>query len=92
MQKKEEMEKTDKVDKISTEGLFERSDKGGTHRKPKHDEYRILMYNFAGVLEAEFEGISDAVANNGVGGTYHGILGCVQGRLKKHAGKIWRRG
>lgn len=76
---------------ISTDWVLERSDKGGTHKKPKHDEYVIGMYNYAGELEAEFEGISDAVANNGVGGTYQGILGCVQGRLKKHAGRIWRK-
>ena len=75
---------------INVSGL-ERSDKGGKHRKYRHGGCRIGMYNFNGVLEREFEDLDDAVTNNTVGATYRGIVDCITGKTKKHAGKIWRK-
>lgn len=77
--------------KINMDNYMHRSDRGRTRKKYKHDNFRIGMYNYAGVLEMEFENLSDAVENNPVGGTYKGILACVKHEIKKHAGKIWRK-
>lgn len=68
-----------------------RSDKGKQHRKYRHGGVRIGMYNFNGELEAEFEDLNAAVERNGVGATYVGIVNCITGKVKKHAGKIWRK-
>ena len=68
-----------------------RSDRGGVHRKYRHGGVRIGMYNYAGELEAEFEDLDAAVAENVVGATYRGIVDCITGKVKKHAGKIWRK-
>lgn len=76
--------------KIEVSGL-ERSDKGGVHKKYRHGGVRIGMYNFNGELEAEYADIDVAVAENPVGATYRGIVDCVTGKTKKHAGKIWRK-
>ena len=81
----------DKVLDINMEEYLAKRDKGKSHRKWVHDGYRIGMYNYAGELEMEFGSMTDAVENNPVGGTYKGILACVKGEIKKHAGKIWRR-
>lgn len=81
----------DKKLNINMEEYLAKSDKGKSHRKWKHGDYRIGMYNYAGVLEMEFENLTDAVENNPVGATYKGILACVKGTIKKHAGKIWRK-
>lgn len=81
----------DKELNINVDEYLQRKDKGHVRKKYKHDNFRIGMYNFAGVLEVEFENLTDAVENNPVGGTYKGILACVKGEIKKHAGKIWRR-
>ena len=77
--------------KINMDDYMHRSDKGRTRKKYKHDDARIGMYNYAGVLEMEFENLTDAVENNPVGATYKGILACVKHEIKKHAGKIWRK-
>lgn len=79
------MDKKIKVNDLS------RSDKGGIHKKYRHGGCRIGMYNFNGELEAEFSDLDDAVENNGVGATYSGIVNCMTGKTKKHAGKIWRK-
>lgn len=76
--------------KIEINGL-ERSDKGGSHRKYRHGGCKIGMYNFMGVLEEEFEDLDAAVIGNRVGATYRGIVDCITGKTKKHAGKIWRK-
>lgn len=68
-----------------------RSDKGKSHKKWRNGGVRIGMYNFNGELEEEFEDIEDAIERNGVGATYIGIVNCMNGKIKKHAGKIWRR-
>lgn len=79
------------MDKEITISGLERSDKGGVHKKWRHGNARIGMYNFNGVLEREFEDLDDAVANNPVGATYRGIVDCITKKTKKHAGKIWRK-
>ena len=76
---------------VNMEEYLAKSDKGKSHKKWVHSGYRIGMYNYAGVLEMEFEDLTDAVENNPVGATYKGILACVKGEIKKHAGKIWRK-
>jgi len=81
----------DKELNINTDEYLQRKDKGRARKKYKHDDARIGMYNFAGKLEMEFENLTDAVENNPVGATYKGILACVKGEIKKHAGKIWRK-
>ena len=81
----------DNKKKISVEGVFERSDKGGKHRKWRHSGYAVLMYNFNGELEARYSDVDEAVEKNTVGATYTGIVNCVTGKVKKHAGKIWRK-
>ena len=75
---------------INVEEYLQRSDKGIKRGNYKYD-MRIGMYNFAGKLEQTFENLTDAVENNPVGATYKGILACVKGEIKKHAGKIWRK-
>lgn len=70
---------------------LKRSDLGGSHRKWKHGNGRIGMYNFNGELEIIFDNLDDAVSNNPVGATYRGIVDCITGKTKKHAGKIWRK-
>jgi hypothetical protein len=75
---------------INVEQYLQRSDKGVKRGNYKYD-MRIGMYNFAGKLECVFENLTDAVENNTVGATYKGILACVKGEIKKHAGKIWRK-
>ena len=81
----------DKELKVNMEEYLQRKDKGRVRKKYKHDDARIGMYNFAGKLECVYENLTDAVENNPVGGTYKGILACVKGEIKKHAGKIWRK-
>ena len=76
---------------VSSTVVLSRSDCGGTHKKWKHGGARIGMYNFNGELEVIFDDIDDAVKNNAIGATYAGIVGCITGKLKKHAGKIWRK-
>ena len=77
---------------INAERVIYRSDRGGSHRKYRHGGVRIGMYNFNGELEAEFEDLDAAVRGNTVGATYNGIVACLTGKTKKHAGKIWRKG
>lgn len=81
----------DKELKFNTENYLKRSDAGGQHRKYRHGDVKIGMYNFAGQLEEVFEDLTDAVQKNKVGATYVGIVNCITGRTKKHAGKIWRK-
>lgn len=81
----------DKELNINVDEYLQRKDKGVHRKKYKHDDARIGMYNYAGVLEMEFENLTDAVENNPVGATYKGILACVKHEIKKHAGKIWRK-
>ena len=81
----------DKELNINVDKYLQRKDKGCHRKKYKHDDARIGMYNYAGVLEMEFENLTDAVENNPVGATYKGILACVKHEIKKHAGKIWRK-
>ena len=81
----------DKELNVNMEEVLFRKDRGHVRKKYKHDDARIGMYNYAGVLEMEFENLTDAVENNPVGATYKGILACVKHEIKKHAGKIWRK-
>lgn len=67
-----------------------RSDVGKSHRTRVHT-FRVGQYDFAGHLEAEYESLRDAAERNDVGGTYQGILACCERRIKKHAGRIWRK-
>ena len=76
--------------KIEISGL-ERSDKGGTHRKYRHGGVKIGMYNYNGELEEEYKDLDAAVRDNEVGATYIGIVNCLNGKTKRHAGKIWRK-
>ena len=77
---------------INAERVIYRSDKGGSHRKYRHGGVPIGMYNFNGELEEEFVDLDVAVRENRVGATYSGIVACLTGKTKKHAGKIWRKG
>lgn len=70
----------------------EREDKGRRHKASKHGGFAVGQYDLAGRLEVEYESLVDAVDRNEVGATYQGILSCIQGRIRKHCGKIWRRG
>ena len=81
----------DKKLEINTDAVMYRSDKGGSHKKYRHGGVKIGMYNFNGELEAEFEDLDAAVRENVVGATYVGIVNCMTGKTKKHAGKIWRK-
>lgn len=76
---------------INMEDYQQRADRGKTHRKWVHTGYRIGMYNLDGKLEQVFDDMADAVKNNPVGANYKGILHCINGNVKKHAGKIWRK-
>lgn len=80
----------DKELSINMADYLQRKDKGIRRGNYKYD-MRIGMYNYAGQLEMVFENLTDAVENNPVGATYSGILACVKGEIKKHAGKIWRK-
>lgn len=76
-----------------SEDYLRRSDKGGTHGRWAWGGIPIGMYNYAGTLEREFEDIYDAMENSGVKGvTYKGIVACCEGKIRTHAGKIWRKG
>lgn len=79
------------MDKTIDISDLRRSDVGGVHKKYRHGGCKIGMYNYAGELECEYNGIEEAVRDNPVGGTYSGIVNCISGRIKRHAGKIWRK-
>ena len=68
-----------------------RSDAGKSHSRWKHGGVKIGMYNYAGELEREFADVYDAVENCGIDGVrYQGIVSCCEGRIRRHAGKIWK--
>lgn len=67
-----------------------RSDVGGAHKAYVYDGKGIEMLNFAGVVEAEYESLRDAVVGNEIGASYQGILACCNGKTRKHRGKVWR--
>lgn len=69
----------------------ERDDKGKRHRASSHGGFRVGQYNLAGRLERVFNSLMDAVDNNDVGATYQGILYCIQGKIRKHSNKIWKK-
>jgi len=75
---------------INVDEYFRKKDKGKSHHKWVHGNYKVEMYNLAGKLERVFEDMTDAVENNDVGATYNGILHCIKGNVKQYRNKIWR--
>lgn len=79
------------IKKIDTPKYLEKRDKGAKHRRWVHDGYKIYMFNKNGGLESVFENMMDAIENSYVNATYNGIIACITGKIKTHAGKIWVR-